>query len=129
MRRWPRDSRRSPLRTDEAVRLGRDILRGLEASHAAGVARPGLRADAIICAPERAVLVDLGRALAESASVEPDLHAAAALLYEAVAGQPVESSRLHRCLATGAPAAPACASPRARFPSGGSLARCRRLPA
>ena len=80
--------RHSPLRTDEAVRLGRDILRGLEASHAAGVARPGLRADAIIRTPERAVLVDLGRALAGPATAESDLHAAAALLYEAVAGHP-----------------------------------------
>src|SRR4029079_609428 len=80
--------RHSPLRTDEAVRLGRDILRGLEASHAAGVARPGPPADAIIRTPERAVLVDLGRALAGPATAESDLHAAAALLYEAVAGHP-----------------------------------------
>ena len=79
---------RSPLRTDEAVRLGRDLLRGLEASHAAGVARPELRADTIVCTSERAVLVDLGRALVEPASAEADLHAAAALLYEAVAGRP-----------------------------------------
>ena len=79
---------RSPLRADEAVRLGRDVLRGLEASHAAGIARPGLHADAIVCTPERSVLVDLGRALVEPASAEADLHAAAALLYEAVAGRP-----------------------------------------
>jgi hypothetical protein len=79
---------RSPLRTDEAVRLGRDLLRGLEASHAAGVARPELRADAIVCTSERAVLGDLGRALVEPASAEADLHAAAALLYAAVAGRP-----------------------------------------
>jgi hypothetical protein len=78
---------RSPLRTDEAVRLGRDVLRGLEASHAAGVARPELRADAIVCAPERAVLVDIGRALVEPASAEADLYAAAALLYEAISGR------------------------------------------
>jgi tetratricopeptide (TPR) repeat protein len=79
---------RAPLGADEALRLGRDVLRGLEASHAAGVARPGLRAEAIICAPERGVLVDLGRALVEPASAEADLHAAAALLYESVAGRP-----------------------------------------
>jgi tetratricopeptide (TPR) repeat protein len=80
--------RHSPLRTDEARRLGRDMLRGLEASHAIGVARPGLDADAIICAPERFVLIDLGRALTESASAEADLYTAAALLYQSVAGHP-----------------------------------------
>jgi hypothetical protein len=79
---------RSPLRADEAVRLGRDVLRGLEASHAARVARPELRAEAIICGPERGVLIDFGRALVEPASAEADLHAAAALLYQAVAGRP-----------------------------------------
>ncbi|MEO7473830.1 MAG: hypothetical protein ABIY46_00670 [Gemmatimonadales bacterium] len=77
----------APLGAREAIRLGRDVLRGLEASHAVGVARPGLNAETIVGAAGRGVLVDLGRARVEPAAVAADLHAAAAAMYAAVTGR------------------------------------------
>ena len=79
--------RLGPLRTDDAVRLARDVLRGIEASHTAGVARPDLGPQTILCAPGRGVLVDLGRALTEPGAAAADLRAVAAALYAAVAGR------------------------------------------
>ncbi len=79
--------RLAPLSPAEAVQLGRDLLAGLEASHAAGVAHPGLGPEAIVWTPRRAVLVGLGGALGEDATVEADLYAAAVVLYEAVAAR------------------------------------------
>ncbi|MEP6687746.1 MAG: hypothetical protein ABJC36_05305, partial [Gemmatimonadales bacterium] len=80
--------RLAPLCANEASRLARDVLRGLEASHAAGVARPDLGPEAIMCVPGRSVLVDLGRTLADPAAVGADVHAAAAAIYAALTGRP-----------------------------------------
>ena len=76
-----------PLPSAEAVRLGRDLLRGLEASHAGGVAHPDLAAGTIVCLPRRAVLAGLGGECADARTRARDLHSAGRVLYEAAAGR------------------------------------------
>jgi hypothetical protein len=79
--------RNGRLRPVEAVRLGRDVLRALEACHAAGVVQPELTPSTVVCLRDRAVLVGLVAA-EDGASRERDLFAAGRLLYEAAAGRP-----------------------------------------
>jgi hypothetical protein len=77
-----------PLRPADAVRLGRDLLRGLEASHAEGVAHPDLAPRTVVLFRGRAVLAGLGGAAADDAARARDLQAAGRLIYEAAAGRP-----------------------------------------
>ncbi len=79
--------RNGPLPQAEAIRLGRDLLRGLEASHSGGVAHPDLAAGTIVCLPHRVVLAGLGGEGADAAARARDLQAAGRVLYEAAAGR------------------------------------------
>lgn len=77
---------RGPLSTSETLALGRELLRALEASHAAGVAHPRLGCDTVLRLDDRAVIAGLSGAPADRASVAADLAAVAEMLYQAVSG-------------------------------------------
>ena len=78
---------RGPLDSPAAIRLGQDLLRALEASHAAGVVHPGLECDAVAALDDRAVIVGLRGAPADERGVAADLAAVAAILYLAASGR------------------------------------------
>lgn len=70
----------------EATQLARDLIGALDASHAKGVARPGLEPASIVCRSAGAVLAGLRVAAADDAGRAADLYAAAAIVYRAAAG-------------------------------------------
>ncbi|HEX2638500.1 MAG TPA: hypothetical protein VHL81_15300 [Gemmatimonadales bacterium] len=75
------------LHAGEVVSLGRDVLRGLEASHAEGVVHPDLAPGTIVCLPGRAMLAGLGATAVSGAERARDLHAAGQILYQAATGE------------------------------------------
>ena len=76
-----------PLGAGQVARLGRDLLLGLEASHAAGVVYPELGPETIRYTPGRSVLTALGSTIGERGSATNDLRAVAATLYQAATGR------------------------------------------
>jgi hypothetical protein len=78
---------RGALGAVQVARLGRDLLLGLEVSHALGVAYPELGPETIRYTPSRSVLTALGSTIGDRATASDDLRAVAATLYQAATGR------------------------------------------